>query len=116
MYSSFSESTYYVHLADGAGQPLPTRQTIGITASTLKKVYQSDLREERARLRLRAKKLTLEEKRVVGQRLLARLQDSPPASETGGARPRGLRLYEVDISLIDGRIEKRSELIAEIVP
>ena len=110
MYSSFGESTYYVHLADTAGKPLPTQSTLGVSTPTLKKVYQTELRKEQRRLQLKSGKLGLEEKRVVGERLLGRLKAAPAARRKGP-----LRLYEVNISLRNGRIEKDAVLVAEVL-
>ncbi len=44
MYSSFGDRTYYIYLADGAGQPLATKPTAGMTTPTLKKVFDGELR------------------------------------------------------------------------
>ena len=114
MYASFGPSTYYLYLADGSGNAVACFPTLGMSSASLKKVFSTEMRKERGRLHLRAKKLTLEQKKVVGDRLLARLQASPAARGRGGVKPDGLRIYEVNITQRDQRFEKETALIAEL--
>ncbi len=113
MYSSFGSSTYYLYLADGMGAPVASLETIGMSTPTLKKVFSTEMRKERERLQIRAGELTPEQKQLVGERLLARLKNSPAARQRGGPKPEILRLYEVNISVRGGRFEKQTELVAE---
>lgn len=113
MYSSFGPTTYYLYIADGAAAPIATLTTLGMSTPTLKKVFSTEMRKERARLGTRAKQLTPEQKEAVGERLLARLRTSPAALQRGGEIPPVLRLYEVNISLARGRFDKQTVLIAE---
>lgn len=113
MYSSFGPTTYYLYLADGAGAPIPALTTVGMSTTTLKKIFATEIRKERERLPARPKRLTPEQKQAVGERLLAKLKASPVAQRRGGKVPAVLRLYEVNISLAGGRFEKETALIAE---
>ena len=113
MYSSFADNTYYVYLADGSGSPLATLATAGITTPTLKKIYQSELRHETKRLRTSRQRMTPEQKRPVGERVLRRLRESRWAQQQGAAFPQVLRIYEVNISMAGTNFEKRRDLIAE---
>jgi hypothetical protein len=113
MYSSFGKTTYYVHLADGTGKPLATLPTAGMMTATLKKMYDSELRKEVARLQSSRLKLTLEQKRGVGERVLAALNSSLWVQQQRPEFARPLRIYEVNVAYTGGRFEKRSDLIAE---
>ncbi len=113
MYSSFGSKTFYLYLADGAGQPIACASAVGISTATLKKVFVSEMKRDQTRLHLGSKTLNAEQKRLVGERVLERLRGSPAAQKTAPA-PGGLRLYQVDIALRDGRFEKRTEMIAEL--
>ena len=105
MYSSFGRDTYYVYLADPAGEPLPTVKTVGVTTAILKKIYDTELRRELKQLKTQRRRLSAEQKRPVGERVLRSLAAdiaTPP-----------MRLYEVNLSLEGGRFAKKTELIAE---
>lgn len=111
MYASFTDRTYYVYLADGADQPLPSVPLAGMSTPTLKKVYDGEVRRTLRRLNVRRHDLTAEQKQAIGAPILSRLRNSAPAPDEG--LPEVLRLYQVDIKLRDGRFEKRRTLIAE---
>jgi hypothetical protein len=113
MYSSFGKSTYYLYVADENDQPLGSMPTLGMSTPTLKKVFSTEMRKEREALGSRSKKLTPEQKRVVGERLLARLRASRAAQSPDSPPPSAVRLYEVNISLENGRFQKERVLIAE---
>lgn len=112
MYSSFSDSTYYVYLTDAADQPLSTYAAIGVSTATLKKMYESALRAEMRRLRVKRKQVTDEQRQALGERFLAELLSS--RGEQNATRPRDtLRLYEVRVRLADQQLQKETRLIAE---
>ena len=113
MYSSFGDNTYYVHLADGTGTPLPTLHVAGMMTAMLKKMYDSELRKEVERHRSSRRRLTTEQKRVVGDRVLAALNSSLWMQQQRPEFQRPLLIYEVNVSSVRGRFEKQSELIAE---
>jgi hypothetical protein len=113
MYSTFGPKTYYLYLADGAGVPIPVLTVLGMRTTTLKKVFATEIRKEREHFPARPKRLTPAQKQAVGERLLARLKASPAAKKRGRKVPNVLRLYEVNISLVEGHLDKQTELIAE---
>ena len=113
MYSSFGDSTYYVYLADGEDRPLPTYAAAGMSTPKLKKVFANELRQERKRAPASRKPLLQEHKRAAGERVLARLKEAAGQRKSDAPAPAVWRLYEVNISLVDGRYEKQRNLIAE---
>ena len=115
MYSSFGRDTYYVYLADGTGQPLPTIAAAGITTPILKKMYDAELQRELKRLRTQRRRLRVEQKAPVGARVLEALVKSAPSLTAVPQRPPGVRLYEVNISVEQGQFNRRTELIAEMM-
>ncbi|MEP6955701.1 MAG: hypothetical protein ABI883_02660 [Chthoniobacterales bacterium] len=112
MYSSFHNETYYVYLANGADEPLPTLTLFGKTTPTLKKIYDGEMRLHMRRLHRRRKELTTEEKRTIGSLVLRRLKAS--AAPLGSTFPDVLRLYDVQIELVGGQVERRRNLVAEL--
>jgi hypothetical protein len=113
MYSSFSKSTYYVYLTDGAGQPVATLPTVGMSTPTLKKVFDSELRNER-RLRSDGKDLGVQQRQEVARRVLERLKNSAAARDSTAGYPAAMRLYQVTIKLAQGRYDKETILLAEL--
>ncbi len=113
MYSSFTNKTFYVYLADGTGQPVATPASTGLRTSQLKKIYQSELHEEEQPPGRAQSRLTIEEKRAAGERVLATLKGSQWVRERSKLPP-VVRLYEVNISFREGRFEKQSLLVAEL--
>ena len=114
MYSSFTNRTYYVYLADGADQPLPTVTTVGVSTPTLKKIYDREVRRALRDWQVRRQELTAEQKQQIGGPILERLRSSATAQQVGEAFPEVLRLYQVDIELTGGEFQKRRTLIAEV--
>ena len=113
MYSRFGRGTHYIYLANGDAQPLPSYATIGISTATLKKMYETELRQEARRLGTRRGKLGDEPKRIVGERILSGFRRAE-ASGTLGHLPPVLRLYEVQIRLADAQLQKETKLVAEL--
>jgi hypothetical protein len=114
MYSSFTSSTYYVYLADGADRPLATLDMAGMNTPALKKVYDGELRRERRRIQSSGGTINAEQTQAVGRAVLERVKNSPPAQAAGEALPDVLRLYRVDLELREGRFEKRTTLAGEL--
>ena len=113
MYASFANRTFYVHLADGTGQPVPAVASTGLRTSQLKKIYQGELLKEAKRPGRPRQRMTAEEKRAAGARVLASLKTSQWVQREDSKFPAVVRLYEVNISLREGRFEKETLLIAE---
>ncbi len=112
MYSSFRRTTYYVYLADEAARPLPTIDTVGMMTPMLMKLYDTELRREITRLKSSRLSMSTEQKRPVGERTLKRLKAT--RERNGGAPVGPLRLYEVNISIVESQLNKRTDLIAEV--
>ena len=114
MYSSFTDKTFYVHLADGSGEAIATPVSTGLRSSQLKKVYEQELMKEKKRPgRSRHASPTLEEKRRAGERVLATLRSSQWVRRRRSKFPQVVQLYEVTIRLRQNRLEKESVLIAQ---
>ena len=114
MYSSFGDRTYYIYLADGAGQPLPTRPTAGMTTPTLQKVFDGELRRQRRELRARNEQLAPEHRNLVAARVLERVKTDAATRGTAASLPPVLRLYQVNIRLVERRYEKQTLLLAQL--
>lgn len=116
MYSSFGHTTYYVYVADIADQPLSSLKTLGVSTPTLKKMYATEVARELKELDGSGKKrLSHEDKRAPAERLLQRLLHSPRVQRSATKQRAGVRFYEVTISLEAGKIQKQSDLIAEVL-
>ena len=113
MYSRFGRGTHYIYLTDGDGQPLASYAAVGVSTATLKKMYETELRQEARRLGSRRGKLGDEPKRIAAERLLNGVRRSE-ASGTLGPLPPVLRLYEVQIRLADAQLQTETKLVAEL--
>ena len=109
MYSSFSDSTYYVYLTDSLDRPIATQTKLGVSTTTLKKVYDSQLRKDARSLKKRIRDLTPAEKAAAGGYLLSYIRSLLRAREL----PSGLRVYDVELVLKDGAIKKSTQLVAQ---
>jgi len=65
MYSRFPAYTEYYYFADGEGEPLPTKDCFGVSASAMKKMYVNRVKK------LASKKSKESKKRVGGSELSA---------------------------------------------
>ena len=113
MYSRFSAGTYYVYLGDGAGRPLPSYTTVGVSTATLKKMYDKELGREAKRLRTRRTALMIDSKRVIAERLLAGFKRSEAAGAIGPL-PTPLRIYEVQVRLVGRQLQQEPQLVGEL--
>ena len=114
MYSKFDERTYYVFLADEAGEPVPTVR-YQIVASELKKHYRRELNKledqhggssydfDEKKLR-RAGSTTM-------QWLRTEWVPERAPDQIDGARKSGLKLIEVRVFLQDGKFLKRETVV-----
>ena len=109
MYSSFSDSAYYVYLTDSLDRPIATQTKLGVSTTTLKKVYDSQLRKDARSLKKRIRELTPAEKAAAGGYLLSYIRSLLRAREL----PSGLRVYDVELVLKDGAIKKSTQLVAQ---
>ncbi len=110
MYSSFSRFTYYIYVTNEYDVPIPMKRVFGIEASFLKKVYDRDVRSGRSR---RMRTLTQPELADAGRMALAFLRGRPAPATSNPALYQRLRLYQVNIQLVDKTIQRNRMLIAE---
>jgi|GEM_PF-1302705 len=124
MYSNFEETAYYVYITDLNDQPLGTVPLLGMTPSGIKKSYDQKLKSLVTELkknasargekyRKRLVQMEGEECRPAGDAALAQLMDSAADKATLNTH-KGFRLYQTDITLVDGLISKRTKLVGEV--
>lgn len=124
MYSTFEPTAYYVFVTDLNDKPLPLVPTFGNWGSGVKKAYDQFLKAEVKRLKADAEKrggkyrtriaqMSGEECRPAGDAALRQLRDT--AKDQAAVRQHtGFRMYQVDITLEDGRIVERRKLVGEV--
>lgn len=124
MYSTFEDTAYYVYVTDLEDKPLALSPTFGGWGSSVKKSYDKFLKEEVNRLkaesqkqgkkyRTRISQMTGEECRPAGDAMLRQLRDTSRHPEEV-RKHAGLRLWQVDITLEDGRIIERKKMVGEV--
>ncbi|MGI9086125.1 MAG: hypothetical protein ACR2HH_00035 [Chthoniobacterales bacterium] len=113
MYSSFSSHTFYIFVADAAGQPLAAATLTGTSTATWKKIYVSEMKKESERLRLGKTKMTPAQEAVVGEKVLRQVRNLLAADQSVNL-PDGLSLYEVAVDLRAGHFEKKAVRIATL--
>ena len=121
MYSDFSDETYYVWLADAEGKPIASQSVTGLRLGRIKKVYNKGLLEARQNAKSsegktpRKRDLSSEQKLPSGVATLEWIYESSnEAARAELRRSSPIRLYEVDITIEDGRVvESAPELVGE---
>ena len=124
MYSNFEETAYYVYVTDLDDKPVAIQPTFATWPTAVKKAYDGYLKKEIERRKKDAKdrgekysrkiiEMTGEECRVAGDALLHQLKDTSKFPDEV-KKHRGLRLYQMDIWLQDGVIQKKPKLVGEI--
>jgi hypothetical protein len=124
MYSTFEPTAYYVYVTDLNDKPVALVPTFGNWGSGVKKTYDQFLKAEVKRLkeqatasgtkyRKRLVEMSGEECRPAGDATLKQLRETSKAQEEVRKYP-GFRLYQVDITLDDGKIVKRDKLVGEV--
>jgi len=121
MYSSFSDYSYYVYIADARDEPVPIQSLSGHKTSALKKIYDGQLADERARLEEAGvtvdgfRFMTDVQRRPAGEYTLRWIYDNAKRerkAELDALRP--LRLYQVHLRYEDGETVEEKALIAEV--
>jgi hypothetical protein len=126
MYSTFEDTAYYVYITDLEDKALALAPTFGTWGSQVKKTYDKYLKEEVQRLkadaesrgekyRTRISQMPGEECRPAGNAALRQVLDAA-RNQDGIRKLSGVRLYQVDITLEDGRIAERTKLVGEVRP
>ena len=124
MYSTFEETAYYVYVTDLEDKPVALVPTFGNWGSGVKKTYDQYLKTEIKRLKAEAEKngqkyrtriyqMSGEECRPAGDATLKQLRDTAKAGTDALKHP-GFRMYQVDITLENGRIMERPKLVGEV--
>jgi hypothetical protein len=116
MYASFSDATYYVYLTDLKNQPLHASRLFGLSLSEVKKKYDGLLTQLKKDLKLKMPKaqLPMEYKQQAAQAVLTHIVKHVPAEQRAKlAQLEGVRIHQVDIQLLDGRIQKESQALGE---
>lgn len=113
MYARFENYTYYVYVTDHNETPLPVESLFGIRTANLKKIYQKELRRIARDHPRGTKGLPREQRREAGDYVLQFLRENSANPRKTDAI-RGLKLYQVDIRGVNGRIEKEAYLVGEI--
>lgn len=124
MYSDFEEQAYYVYVTDKEDKPVPLGETFGMAPSDVKKAYDQKLKKEVDRLKKEAKargekysrklvEMSADECRPSGDATLREMRANTKYQDVV-KRFDGLRLYQVDIFIKDGRIEKNTKRVGEI--
>lgn len=124
MYSDFEDTAYYVYLTDRDDKPLGIWPTLGSWPTAVKKTYDALLKSHIAKLKDAAKaqggkyskriyQMDGEECRPAGDATLRQMTSTSKFPEEV-AKHAGFRLYQVDITLENGRIVKRTKKVGEI--
>lgn len=124
MYSTFEPTAYYVFVTDLEDKPVALMPTFSNWGSGVKKTYDKFLKEEVRRLKSEAEKrgekyrtriaqMSGEECRPAGDATLKQLFETAP-DQNGVRKYPGFRLYQVDITLEDGKIVQRTKRVGEV--
>jgi hypothetical protein len=112
MYSKFEKQAYYVFITDLDDKPVPTFPIFSVWPSHIKKIYDAEIKAIAKQLGKASKKLTAEERRPAGDRVLKQLSEQSRTPEKVKEHS-GYRLQQVDIFLKDGHIVKEATLVGE---
>ena len=114
MYSKFDERTYYVYLADEAGEPVPTVR-YQIVASELKKHYRRELNKLEDQHGGSSYDFAEPRLREAGAATMKWLRTEwipeRAPDQLEGARKSGLKMVEVRVFLKDGKFLKRETVV-----
>lgn len=108
MYSRFPAYTEYYYFADGEGEPLPTKDCFGVSASAMKKMYVNRVKKlaskktKESGQRVGGSELSVEEQRAIGDEVLDYLLPRGEKKDWWKEnRPDVIRLIRVDIRRTD---------------
>lgn len=119
MYSSFSNYTYYVYVADAKGDPIALESITSVRTSKLKKIYQSGIDELEESVKesgdrwVGMRSLDLEARRPAGEAALAWLDENCKENARDDLAARApLTLHQVGLRIVDGEIVSTDEAVA----
>ena len=108
MYSRFPAYTDYYYFADGDGEPLPTKDCFGVSASAMKKMYVNrvkklaDKKSKETGERVGGSELSAEEQEAIGDEVLDYLLPRGEKKDWWQEnQPDVIRLIRVDIRRTD---------------
>lgn len=108
MYSSFAKNSYYIYLADAAGQPLASAR-FGLTTPALKKIFES---KRRGQFRKSVTTDPGKADEAAGAALLRYVEELPAVQSGQHALLRGLQVRRVNILCKGGRITAQTQTVA----
>lgn len=108
MYSSFAKNSYYIYLANAAGQPLASA-SFGLTTPGLKKIFES---KRRAQFRHSGMIEPAQADQAAGAALLRYLDELPAVARKPALLP-GLQVRRVNILWEAGGITAQTETVAQ---
>lgn len=121
MYSSFSDYSYYVYIADSKGEPIAIETMTSHKTSELKKIFEKENKKNRKKLEKSGVKIegfrfmNAEQRGPAGEHMLRWLYDNTKESAMAALSDRRpLRVYYVDLFIKDGEISHDPQLIAEL--
>lgn len=123
MYSNFEPQAYYVYITDLDDKPVAIQPTFATWPTAVKKAYDLKLKDVVQKLKSDAQKaggkykkkqidMATEECRPAGDATLRQLMESTKFPDEM-KKHKGFRLYQVDIWLEDGVIQKKAKLVGE---
>jgi hypothetical protein len=118
MYKSFEDETYYVYVSDLSDRVLNVGQLFGLPISNAKKIYDNgldDLKKETRSKEKRAQMPLVYRAQAAEQTLALLIKNAPMERRPHISTLSGLRLHQVDLSYKDGRIQKVSQPVGELV-
>jgi hypothetical protein len=114
MYSKFDDRTYLAFLRSADGEDLPTKPTVKMVSSQLKKRYGDELDELKDKYEGSHFDWTAEQKREAGEKTLKYLKEIYAPKAFARGKLDGLRLIDVRITIENGKLVKREEEVAQL--
>jgi hypothetical protein len=118
MYASFEEETYYVFISDLSDRTLNVADLFGLPISNVKKIYDNNLtslKKETGSKERRAALPLVYREQAAQDTLALLIKNAPMQQRPHISTLSGLRLHQVDIRMKDGRIQKQTLPIGEMV-
>jgi hypothetical protein len=112
MYSSFSRRTYFIYLANAAGEPIKTRD-LKLSNSTLKKIFDRHRREELLRFTNAGEKRVVLAEQAAGRALLDYLHHLSASRPEITGRLRGAEIRHVTVIQENNSIVLKTKTIAD---
>lgn len=116
MYSSFSDHTFFIYVADADDEPIAIEVLTAIRTGRLKKVYDTQLRSVAKKLGKRKRELTVEERHEIGLETLRWFfSSSRDEVKPYLKKYKLIKLYHVDITIDDGEVAEHSPQLVAVL-